>query len=503
MLKTANLYAKLSRKDYGEQYEVLSPKLGELQRLVVEKNIPVLILTEGWHASEKGPILNQFLLSIDPRHYRYLSFSGLQKRYGKRLALVPFWQEIPSFGKIGILETDWYRYVYDHHYGNQKDDEIDLRAFYRDVNAFERELVQSGMIILKFFFHIDQKTQKKRLEERAANKAISWTADERTWRENKEYDDFFHAATELIQNTNTPFSSWHIIPANDFYFACSKTLRIIANALELYLNNPTSFQRPVPYHETDILASTVFANIDYAETIKEGAYKEHLKKLQTKLRNQIGSAVYKNIPVMVVFEGVDAAGKGGAIRRITQALFPLNYNVVPVSAPTKSENQRHFMWRFWRDFPTTGHLTIFDRSWYGRVLVERVENFTPEDEWQKAYDEINDTELHLTTWGVVIVKFYVQISKDEQLMRFESRKNTPDKQWKLTDEDWRNREKWDQYEEAASEMFARTSTTYAPWTLIAVDDKQTARIKILETLTNAIEERLDAEKEKQKSKKKD
>ena len=310
MLETINLDAKLSKKEYEEQYDKLRPRLGELQRQLQEKGIPLMILTEGWHGSQKGLILNQFLLTIDPRSYRYLSFDQLLKAYGKRSPLVPFWRHIPAFGQIGILETDWFRYAYQYRFGQPKV-QMDLRALYRDVNSFERQLVQSGMIILKFFFHIDKKTQKKRLEARQNNKELAWTITEDKWNEQEEYENYFSSAEEFIQNTQTPYSSWHIIAGNNFEFAASKTLHIIGNAIESYLKSPPVFNRPVPYYETDIVQSGAFGNIDYSPTIDADHYGKKLKTLQTLLLDQLAGLVRYNIPVVVVFEGVDAAGKGG------------------------------------------------------------------------------------------------------------------------------------------------------------------------------------------------
>ena len=187
-----------------------------------------------------------------------------------------------------------------------------------------------------------------------------------------------------------------------------------------------------------------------------------------------------------MFEGLDAAGKGGAIRRVTQALDARQLPRLPVAAPTDEEKAQPYLWRFWRHLPRTGHVAIFDRSWYGRVLVERVEGFASEDEWLRAYGEINDFEEELADDGIVVVKFWLAISKEEQLRRFEEREQSAFKRFKITDEDWRNREKWDEYDDAVNDMVDRTSTPQAPWTLVEAEDKHWARVKVLKTLCDRL-----------------
>jgi polyphosphate kinase 2 (PPK2 family) len=222
--------------------------------------------------------------------------------------------------------------------------------------------------------------------------------------------------------------------------------------------------------------------IDLTRALDRETYVEQLARRQIQIR-ELGYQVYlQRRPVVLVFEGWDAAGKGGAIKRITERLDPRGYVVYPISAPTGEDKTRHYLYRFWRRLPERGQVAIFDRSWYGRVLVERVEGFAREDEWRRAYAEINSFERQLSDWGAIVVKFWVQISRQEQLKRFEERQKSGYKAWKLTEEDWRNRDKWGQYEEAVEEMLVRTSTRTAPWTLIAGNDKYLARVEVLSTL---------------------
>lgn len=224
--------------------------------------------------------------------------------------------------------------------------------------------------------------------------------------------------------------------------------------------------------------------------MEEDAYKKELKQLQHRLGELHNRLYRKKVPVIIAYEGWDAAGKGGNIKRITGALDPRGYEVHPIASPEPHEKARHYLWRFWTRLPKTGHIAIFDRTWYGRVMVERLEGFCSENDWKRAYNEINEFEKELHDWGAVIIKFWVQIDKDTQLERFNERQNTPQKQWKITDEDWRNREKWDQYEDAVNEMIQKTSTTYAPWHILESVDKRYARIKALKIVIEELEKAL-------------
>lgn len=235
---------------------------------------------------------------------------------------------------------------------------------------------------------------------------------------------------------------------------------------------------------------TVLSCLDMSKTIEKEEYKKELKSLQGRLNKLARKAIDRGVSTVLVFEGSDAAGKGGAIRRITSTLDARSYKVLPFAAPNDEERAHHYLWRFWRHMSRAGRMTIFDRSWYGRVLVERCEGFAREEEWRRAYGEIVDFEDQIVDHGTVLVKIWIHISPEEQLARFKARELTPWKKWKLTDEDWRNREKWADYEEAVNDLVEKTSTTAAPWTLVEGNDKKYARIKVLRTVCDALEKRL-------------
>jgi polyphosphate kinase 2 (PPK2 family) len=240
--------------------------------------------------------------------------------------------------------------------------------------------------------------------------------------------------------------------------------------------------------DSDILRSSVLAGIDLNKTIGQKAYKKRLDELQSQIEVLHSEIYRRRIPVIVAMEGWDAGGKGGAIKRLTQKMDPRGYEVVPTSAPNDIEKEHHYLWRFWQNMPKDGHVAIFDRTWYGRVMVERIEGFCSEDEWRRAYKEMNQMEEDLYAHGAVVLKFWLHIDKDEQERRFKDRMENPDKQWKITDEDWRNRDKWEAYEVAVDEMILRTSTSYAPWHVIEANSKMYARIKILEIFVDTLKQ---------------
>jgi polyphosphate kinase 2 (PPK2 family) len=223
----------------------------------------------------------------------------------------------------------------------------------------------------------------------------------------------------------------------------------------------------------------------------ERRYAKELKRWQARLRELEFTCYERRRPVVVVYEGWDAAGKGGNIKRVIGALDPRGYSVIPIAAPRGDDATHHYLWRFWNRIPKAGHFAIFDRSWYGRVLVERVEGYCTEAEWRRAFHEINEFELALHHFGTVIVKLWLHISKAEQLRRFRERQRLDFKRFKITDEDWRNREKWDRYREAVADAIGRTSTSYAPWTIVEADDKPWSRIKAMRTIAEAIAAGLD------------
>ncbi len=294
---------------------------------------------------------------------------------------------------------------------------------------------------------------------------------------------------EYLRETNQSQAPWYIIDAKNKKWAETQLLDIMVNGIDTALTNG-EHAVPILQNMFPLRKTPKLAEIPLDKSLTEEEYREELDKCQKKLAKLHNELYRRRIPVIVAYEGWDAAGKGGNIKRITGSLDPRGFEVHPIASPEPHEKARHYLWRFWNRLPKDGHIAIFDRTWYGRVMVERLEGFCSENDWQRAYNEINEFETELTDWGAIVIKFWVQIDKDTQLERFTGRQNTPEKQWKITDEDWRNREKWDVYEIAIDEMLQKTNTTTAPWFVLESNDKKYARIKALKILIEEIEKRL-------------
>lgn len=315
------------------------------------------------------------------------------------------------------------------------------------------------------------------------------------WEKHRNYEKFLHVTEEMLSKTETGNAPWAIIEANDFRFAMVKmfqeSINILQNKIEkVKAQKEQHAANNMMSEPISVISTSALEQIDLSIQVEKEDYYVKLKKYQARIRDLEHQVYQSRVPVVIVYEGWDAAGKGGNIKRLTRKMDPRGYEVIPVAAPNELEIRHHYLWRFWQEMPKAGHIAIFDRSWYGRVMVERVEGFCSEAEWRRAYHEINEMEEQLAHFDTVVVKLWLHISKEEQLRRFEERKNNPNKNWKITDDDWRNREKWDAYLEAVNEMLYRTSTPYAPWTIIESNDKLHARLKALKTVIFAIEEKL-------------
>lgn len=493
MLEKVDLSKKMDKREYERLRLELEPKLGDLQRQAKRLNIPIIVVFEGWGAAGKGMLLNELILGLDPRGYTVFPMGKLTEEEKSRPHLRRYWIRTPERGRIAIFDQSWYRRVLDECV-SKDNSSCEWRQACQEINSFERQLADDGNIIVKFFLHISKKEQKKRYKRIEADPATAWRVTKEDWQENKHYDKYAQAVEEMIETTDTGWAPWHLIEAHDKRFAIikiyAKVIEAIENRIrELNASRDEAGKTPAS-PEMRFLEASVLDKVDVTKTIAEQEYKAELDTLQQKIHELSYVLYHHKIPVIVLYEGMDAAGKGSNIRRLVQALDPRGYEVVPIGAPNDIEKAHHYLWRFWKAIPAAGHMTIFDRTWYGKVLVERVESFSTPDQWKRAYREINEMEQQFVNCGDIVVKFWLHIDKNEQLRRFEERMKNPDKQWKLTDEDWRNREKWELYIQAADEMLLRTSTTYAPWTIVEGNSKYYARVKVLRTIIKAIEERL-------------
>ena len=397
-------------------------------------------------------------------------------------------EAIPEQGKILFLDSGWMdETVRERLRGDLSDGEYQRRL--ESVNLFERQLAAGGYLLVKLFLHIEQDTQRKRLEKLEKHKDTAWRAGENDWRQNKNYRRTQEAFDDFMQATHTDWAPWKVIDATSGPCAQLAAADWLYQQITAALRCPPTAEPPV--YRWPLVDIQPLEKVKLDKLLDKEKYQRELEACREKLEDLHNQLYRKKIPVVIAYEGWDAAGKGGNIKRLASALDPRGYEVVPIASPTPDEKHRHYLWRFWRKLPKTGHIAIFDRSWYGRVMVERLEGFCTIEDWQRAYDEINEFERELTDAGAVVLKFWVQIDKDTQLQRFQARENTPEKRWKITDEDWRNREKWDAYQVAVNEMLARTNTENAPWHILESVDKRYARIKAMKIVIHALEQALD------------
>ncbi len=492
MLEKIDLSKKMDKDTYKQVIREQSEKLGLLQRELREAGIPVMIVFEGMGAAGKGTQINRLIQALDPRGFAVYANDKATEEEQMRPFLYRFWTKTPAKGRIALFDRSWYRQVTIERFDNKIEDK-DLPEAFADILSFERQLTDDGTVIIKLFLYISQEEQKKRFKKLEDSKETSWRVSKDDWRRNKEYGRYLEINEEMLQKTDTECAPWNIIEATDKDYAAAKIMTLVANRLEEALKEKAAKkqeQRESAPVKEEKYQNGVLSGVDLSKSLTKEEYKKQVDHLQKRLEF-LHSEIYRlRIPVVLCFEGWDAGGKGGAIKRLTSHLDPRGYKVNPTASPNDIEKVHHYLWRFWNNVPKAGHIAIFDRTWYGRVMVERIEGFCTEEEWKRAYQEINEMEAHMANAGAVILKFWLHIDKDEQERRFKERQENPAKQWKITDEDWRNREKWDQYEVAVNEMLIRTSTTYAPWIVVEGNSKYYARVKVLKTVVDALEAKI-------------
>ncbi|MCM1244904.1 MAG: polyphosphate:AMP phosphotransferase [Roseburia sp.] len=488
MLGQIDVNKTMDKKTYDSKMERLEVRFGELQRECKEKKIPVMVVFEGLDASGKGTLINRMIQSLDPRGFKVFILGREKEDEVMRPYFWRFFTKTAERGRMHIFDQSWYKGFY----------EKDLSE--KDVLDFEEMLTEDGTLIVKFFLMISKEEQKKRLDKLQKSSETSWRVTQKDKENNKNYEKCLKKYDRILVHTDTANAPWTVVEATDRLYATCKIVTTMVEKMEKAVREAKKAakspaedtEQPAPAAETEAekFRNGVLQGIDLEQTLTREEYKRKKKELQKRLLVLHNKMYLKRVPVILAFEGWDAGGKGGAIKRLTQAMDPRGYEVVPVAAPNDIEKAHHYLWRFWEKIPKAGHMAIFDRTWYGRVLVERIEGFASEKEWSRAYSEINNMEEQFTNAGYIVLKFWMHIDKEEQERRFHERENTPAKQWKITDEDWRNRAKWEEYEKAVDEMIVRTSTENAPWIVVEANSKYYARIKVLETVVAALEERL-------------
>ena len=491
MLELVDLDRKVAKEEYERLFPALELRLGECQRAARAAGMPVLIVFEGWDAAGKGTLINRLTQALDPRGFKVHSVCAPTEEERLRPWLWRFWRATPADGQFAIFDRSWYGRVLVERVEGLTPREQWQQA-YQDIEEFERQLADGGATLVKFWLHIDRAEQRRRFRQIEKNPAIAWKVGEAEWRQNRRYARWTRAVEDMLARTSSPHAPWTVVEATQARFARCKVFETVARSVEEALARraarPPATARPMGVPPASPSGRrTVLDRLDLTLSLQREEYARALKALQERLFELEHEIYLARVPAVIVYEGVDAAGKGGNIKRLTLGLDPRGYEVVPIAAPTSEEKAHHSLWRFWRHLPKAGHITIFDRSWYGRVLVERVEGFCTEEEWKRAYREINEFERQVSDFGAVLVKFWLQIDRAEQLKRFRAREETPYKRWKISEEDWRNRRKWRQYRVAVADMLEKTSTRTAPWTILEANCKLYARIKALRTVAEALE----------------
>ena len=489
MFESAELGHSVTKQTYARQVPKLREALLDAQYDLFQANrFPVIVLIGGMDSAGKGETVNLLNEWMDPRHIRTVAFGDPSEEERERPPMWRYWQALPPKGKIGILFGHWYTEpIFDRVSHSTKHPQ--LVQSLDEIARFERMLTDEGALVLKFWFHLSKAAQKKHLKALEENPKTRWKASALEWEHFKHYDRFRKISEFALRETSSATAPWIVVEAVDENYRNLTVGRTLLAAMRERLD-----QKPVAAREDRIPPSApaidkrnIVKSLDLGLKLDREKYEKLLDDYRARLSVLARHPRLKKRSVVLAFEGNDAAGKGGAIRRFTRTLDARQYRIVPVAAPTEEERAQPYLWRFWRQLPRRGHLAIFDRSWYGRVLVERVEGLAPEFDWARAYSEINDFEEQLADNGAIVIKFWLAISKEEQYRRFKQREITAFKRFKITPEDWRNRKKWDAYEKAVCDMVERTSTDIAPWTLVEANDKLYARAKVLRTICECLE----------------
>lgn len=525
MLKEIEFGDDISKEVYKPLKDELVGRLVLLQQQAISEKLPIIVVFEGWGSAGKGERIGDLMVNLDARSCRVIVPSDSNEESCRYPFMQGYWFKVGPHGTMTIFDRSWYHEAADlilrrarameKARTNEKKDVPDVRYLHGladvglvqqsdslidSMTSFEKQFADDGYLIVKFFLHITKEEQERRLNELLSDERTSWRVTKKDLRRHKHYDELFNIVDGFLERTSYTYAPWHVVPSLHARVANLMILRTLVDSLQEALDRRgEAKENPLPAAPgtTDDLLSRFqlmrvpsLDDVTYDHSLQRLEYEKALKVEQKRLARNHNDLYRARIPLMLAFEGWDAAGKGGNIKRIASALDARGYQIVPSASPTPEEKAHPFLWRYWRQLPRTGHVAIYDRTWYGRVLVERVEGFASTDEWRRAYEEINEFEWEMQRWGAILLKFWIDVSPDEQLRRFKERQEDASKQWKITEEDWRNRDKNPEYRVAVNDMVRLTSTEYAPWHIIESDDKLYARIKTLRLINDAVEQRL-------------
>jgi polyphosphate:AMP phosphotransferase len=486
MFETAELGRELSKDAYEAVLPDIRTRLLKAQAALETANFSVVVLLNG--VGGMSETTNRLYEWLDARYLVTEAWSAPNEEEREHPEFWRYWCWLPPARRIGVFLGNWYTHpIVDHAEGR-----AGRARFGRElarIAAFERTLADNGVLLVKLWLHLSKREQRRRLRTLEAKRTTRFRVGRHEWQRLELYDDFRRASERVVRETSTALAPWTVIEAADERYRDIEAAKALLEALERRLSEP----RPERHAESEAPVSnpdTILDTLDFATRVAKVDYEHRIPELQARLNRLANKLERKHRSAIFLFEGPDAAGKGGAIRRVIGALDAQQYRVIPIAAPTEEERAHHYLWRFWRHLPRRGRITIYDRSWYGRVLVERVEGLATREEWSRAYREINEFERELVDDGVVLVKFWLHVTSAEQLRRFHDREREPWKQHKISAEDYRNRRHENLYEVAASEMIERTSTEYAPFELVPADDKRGARLHVLETICRRLDEAL-------------
>jgi len=493
MFETLEVGKRIKNDEFDELEQPLRERLLRAQLELSERDYPVIIVIAGLDGAGKGSLVQQLNEWMDPRWIETNTFWEHSDEEESRPFFWRFWRRLPVRGQIGIFLGSWYTRPTQAAVNGEMEQE-EFALYCKQIESFEQMLSDDGALVIKLWLHISHDTQKKRLQDAAPHRQTTHRGSDSTYELRGRYERTLEVCEQLILATDSSHSPWQLIEAQDRHYRDITVGELVLQAMLSRANRQHCEVAAEKQASTALTGPqpTVLDNVDLSLKLKRDVYKDRLDECQEQLQDLAWQAYLQKRSVVAVFEGWDAAGKGSAIRRVTRAIDPRLFHLVQIAAPSDEEQAQHYLWRFWRQLQRDGRCTLFDRSWYGRVLVERVEGFAAPAEWQRAYSEINQFEKQLVDHGVIVMKFWLHISADEQEKRFRAREEAPHKQHKLTEDDWRNRSRWHEYELAVDQMVSHTSTRHAPWTLVAGNDKRYARVQILETFCSTLRKALES-----------